>query len=134
MRPFAPGKVPNKLSNEWFCIIRIIKWVIGEFATPIGGTVTVVDAVAVPPGPVAVNVYFVVFVGLTTLVPEGETAPMPWSIETVVAFVVVQVRVEVCPAVMVEGEAESFAVGIELCTVTVAVAVAVPLLPVAVNV
>ena len=102
--------------------------------TPIICTVTVVDAVAVPPGPVAVKVYCVVFVGLTTLVPEGETAPMPWSIETVVAFVVVQVRVEVSPAVMDEGEAESFAVGINSCTVTVAVAVTVPLLPVAVNV
>jgi hypothetical protein len=106
----------------------------GEFVVPIGCSVMVVDAVTVPPGPVAVNVYCVVFVGLTTAVPEGETAPMPWSIETVVAFVVVQVRVEVCPGVMVEGEAESIAVGIEVFTVTVAVAVAVPLLPVAVNV
>lgn len=37
-----------------------------------------------------------------------------------------QVRVEVCPAVMDEGEAVNFAVGINSCTVTVAVAVTVP--------
>lgn len=54
--------------------------------------------------------------------------------ETVVAFVVDHVKVEVFPAVMVAGEAESVAVGADTCTVTVAVAVVVPPLPVAVKV
>jgi hypothetical protein len=55
--------------------------------------------------------------------------------ETVVAFVVDHVRVEVWPAVMVEGAAVIVTVGIVFCTVTVAVAVMVPPPePVAVNV
>lgn len=49
----------------------------GEFVAPTVCTVTVVDAVAVPPGPAAVKVYCVVLVGLTTVVPVGETMPMP---------------------------------------------------------
>jgi hypothetical protein len=49
----------------------------GELVVPIVSTVTVVEAFAVPAGPVAVNVYCVVLVGLTTVVPEGETMPMP---------------------------------------------------------
>lgn len=50
-----------------------------------------------------------------------------------VAFVVVHVNVEVFPAIIVAGLAESVAVGAAAWTVTVAVEVAV-LLPVAVNV
>lgn len=104
----------------------------GEFVVPAVCTVTVVDAVAVLL-PVAVKVYSVVLVGLTTVVPDAETIPIPWLIETVVAFVVAQVKVEVFPAMIVAGEAESVAVGAPACTVTVAVAVTVPL-PVAVKV
>ena len=96
-------------------------------------TVTVAAAVKVLL-PVAVNVYCVVLVGMTTVDPDAETIPMPWSIETVVAFVVVHVNVEVFPAVIVAGEAESVAVGAAACAVTVATAVTVPLPPVAVNV
>ena len=43
-----------------------------------------------------------------------------------VALVVDQVRVEVWPAVMLEGEAVNVTVGIIFCTVTVAVAVTAP--------
>lgn len=60
---------------------------------------------------------------------------MPLLIETVVAFVVVQVNVAEVPAVIVAGEADSVAVGAATaCTVTVAAEVAVPALPVAVKV
>jgi len=83
--------------------------------------------------PVAVKVYCVVVVGLTVVEPDAETIPIPWSIDTVVAFVVAQVKVEVFPAMIVAGEAESVAVGAAACTVTVATDVTVPL-PVAVNV
>lgn len=106
----------------------------GEFVVPLLPTVTVVLAVAVPPIPVAVKVYSVVSVGLTTVLPEAETTPMPWLIETVVAPVVDQVRVEVWPAVIVDGDAVSLAVGMICWTVTFAVAVTVPPLPVAVRV
>ena len=71
---------------------------------------TVVEAVTVLL-PFAVRVYFVVVVGLTVVEPDAETTPMPWSIETVVAFVVLHVSVEVFPAMIVAGFAESVAVG-----------------------
>jgi hypothetical protein len=96
-------------------------------------TVTVAAEVTVVL-PAAVRVYCVVFVGLTVVDPEAETIPTPWSIETVLAFVVVHVKVEEFPAVMVAGEAESVAVGADICTVTVAIEVTEPLLPVAVRV
>lgn len=98
------------------------------------GTVTVVAEVTVPPVPVAVKVYCVVVVGLTVVEPEGDTTPIPWSMETVVAFAVVHVRVDEFPAVIVVGFAVSLAVGTDACTVTVAEAVVLPPGPVAVRV
>ena len=75
-------------------------------------TVTVAVAVTVPPLlPVAVKVYVVVVVGLTVVEPDAATVPMPLSIETLVALVVLQVRVEEPPTEMVTGFAVSFAVG-----------------------
>ena len=61
----------------------------------------------------------VVDVGLTPTEPDKAWLPTPWSIETVVAFVVVQVRVEVWPRLMVVGDAENVAVGAAAPTVTV---------------
>jgi hypothetical protein len=100
-------------------------------------TLTVAAAVADPPAPVAVIVYVVVAVGLTDLVPDVPTAPIPLSIVTEVAFVLDQVNVDDCPEVMVVGLADSVTVGapVEVPTVTVAVEVTVaPFEPVAVAV
>jgi hypothetical protein len=59
-------------------------------------TVTVAETLVEPPGPEAVKVYVVVDCGLTVDVPlVGRLLPTPWSIETAVAFVVDQRRVEV---------------------------------------
>ena len=52
-----------------------------------------------------------VAVGLTDLVPDAVTAPMPWLMETVVAFVLDQVRVDAAPDVMEAGEALIVTVG-----------------------
>ena len=50
-------------------------------------------------------------VGLTDLVPDAVTVPMPWLMETLVAFVLDQVSVDAAPDVMVAGEALSVTVG-----------------------
>jgi len=72
--------------------------------------------------------------GLTVVDPESATVPMPLSMETLVALVVLHVNVEELPTVMLVGAAVSFAVGGLACTVTVAAEVAVPFTLVAVNV
>jgi hypothetical protein len=78
-------------------------------------TVTVVVHVAVPPGPVAVPTYVVVFVGLTEREPDatGVTLPMPWLMLNEEAFEVVQERFEGKPFWILEGEAVSVQVGAE---------------------
>ena len=53
----------------------------------------------------------VVEAGLTDLVPDAVTVPMPWLIETVVAFVLDQVSVDVVPDVIEVGEALIVTVG-----------------------
>jgi hypothetical protein len=73
--------------------------------------VTVTCFVAVPLGPVAVRVYVVVALGLTDVLPFWGWLPMPLSIETVVAFVVVHERVEDCPGAMLVGFAVNVAIG-----------------------
>ena len=60
-------------------------------------TVIVTLAVAVPPGPAAVIVYGVVSAGVTMLVPDGFTEPIPWSIVTESALVELHVSVEDSP-------------------------------------
>ncbi len=75
-------------------------------ATGAGTTVTVTVAVTVPPEPVAVSVYAVVAAGLTLMLPSADSPlPTPLSIATLVAFVVVHVKVEAFPAPMVAGVA-----------------------------
>jgi hypothetical protein len=67
--------------------------------------------------------------GLTVLVPVTPTEPIPWSIVTVVALVVFQLKVEDPPAVIVAGLTLAVAVGGGgggPITVSVAVDVAVP--------
>jgi hypothetical protein len=112
--------------------------VLGEAENEIVGggvfTVTVAVLVIVPPGPVAVSVYVVVPDGLTPTEPDVGLLPTPLSIEIVVAFVEVQVSVEVWPRVIVGGAAENVAVGAGALTLTVAVFVVVPPGPVAVSV
>jgi hypothetical protein len=61
----------------------------------------------------------VVEVGLTPTDPDKAWLPTPWSIETVVAFVEVQVSVEDWPRLMVVGVAENVAVGAAAPMVTV---------------
>ena len=78
----------------------------------------------------------VVVVGFTDREPDAETEPMPWSIVTVVAFVVVHDRVDDEPETMVLGVAVNVTVGGVGggLTNTVAVAVVDPALFVAVSV
>jgi hypothetical protein len=86
---------------------------------------------------VAVAVYVVVALGVTSTVPEaaGETVPAPLSIVTVVAFLLLQVSVAFWPAMIEAGETVSVSVGAGCVTVTVTLAVAVvPPWPVAVAV
>ena len=69
----------------------------------------------------------VVVVGLTVKLPLVDWLPIPLSIETLLAFVVVQVNVVGCPLMMVVGLAENWAVGAGTAatdTVTDVVAVA----------
>ncbi|MHB1024073.1 MAG: hypothetical protein ACYC24_00005 [Desulfobacteria bacterium] len=51
---------------------------------------TVVDAVRVPPSPIAVTVYCVVLKGHTWREPFGSVLPIPWSIDALEAPVVDQ--------------------------------------------
>jgi hypothetical protein len=53
----------------------------------------------------------VVAIGLTDLVPDAATVPMPWLIETVVAFVLDHVKIDAAPDVMEVGEALIVTVG-----------------------
>jgi hypothetical protein len=64
----------------------------GAFTT--GETVIVFAHVTVPPAPVAVRVYVFVLLGETLCEPFATTAPIPWSIEMLEAFVVVHESVE----------------------------------------
>ena len=73
-------------------------------------------------------------VGLTVVDPDAATVPIPLSMETLVAFVVVHVKVAELPAEMVFGAAVSFAFGGFACTTTVATELVVPLTLVAVKV
>lgn len=78
-----------------------------------------------------------VAVGATVPDPEVGCAPRPLSILTLVAFVVVHVSVEDCPAVIDVGDAVKVAVGAvggAAVTVTVTCLVVVPPAPVAVSV
>jgi hypothetical protein len=98
-------------------------------------TVTVAVAVALPAAFVAVSTYVVVPDGVTErFVPV--TAPMPGSMETLVASDTVQARVELCPGAMAPGVAvkEEMVGSGAAATVTVAVAVALPPALVAVSV
>ena len=61
-------------------------------------TVTVTERFTVPPGPAAVIVYVVVAAGVTVRTPLGMTAPIPWSIDSVVALLEVHSNVADWPA------------------------------------
>jgi hypothetical protein len=78
----------------------------------------------------------VVLVGLTVWLPDAETLPMPWSMLTVVAPVVLQERVEELPVVMLTGLAVKDPIegGEGAVTVTVQLAVTLPPALVAVRV
>lgn len=66
--------------------------------------------------------------------PETGCDPTPLSIDTDVAFVVLQISVEAWPVPTVLGDAEKETAGAGVFTVTVAVFVVVPPGPVAVSV
>ena len=61
--------------------------------------------------PVAVIEYVVVDAGDTVIDPLNGTAPMPWSIATVIAFVDVHVSVVEPPTGTTDGVAVSVTVG-----------------------
>jgi hypothetical protein len=77
-------------------------------------TVTVAVAEAEPPGPVAVRVYVVVDAGETVWLPEVATDPIPLSMETDVALLVLHVRVELPPEEIDVGLALKLIVGVGL--------------------
>lgn len=96
---------------------------------------TALPVLVMPLGSVAVAVYVTVPAGWTVTLPPlaGVTAPTPWSMLTLAAFVADQVSVTACPDdEMVLGEAVKVTAIVE--TVTVAVAVVVPPAPCAVAV
>ena len=66
---------------------------------------TVSWAVAPPPGPETLIVYVVVSVGVTSIDPFRETLPIPLSMVTLVALVVVQESVTDVVYVIVYGVA-----------------------------
>jgi hypothetical protein len=74
-------------------------------------TVRVAVAVVVPPVLVAVSVYVVVAAGLTGRVPDAPTSPMPGSMRTEVAPVVVHVSVADSPCAIDGGDTPIVAVG-----------------------
>jgi len=65
----------------------------------------------------------VVTIGVTVFDPFKETLPIPWFIETEVALLVVQLRVELWPCDRELGEALNVTTGSTGLTVTFAVAV-----------
>src|SRR5512140_3364316 len=78
-----------------------VNWLITGLASA-GSPVTVTSAVAVPPGLVAVSVYFVVTAGVTsTQLPI--CAPTPWSMVSSEVLVTVHASVAFSPAWMVSG-------------------------------
>ena len=96
-------------------------------------TVTVAPQVDEPPAPVTVPVYVVVLPGVTAREPaaRGVAAPTPLSMESDVAFAVVQERVEEPPEAMEAGLAARVQVGAggggaETAAVQEAVAVCAP--------
>lgn len=93
-----------------------------------GMTVTCVEHVAVPPGPVTVPAYVVLLDGETSFEPlaTGVTAPTPLSIENDEPFVVVHDKVDALPATIEVGLAESVQVGGGGVTFTVAEQVVCP--------
>jgi hypothetical protein len=101
---------------------------------PAGAGVTVRGAMALaePIVFVTVTVYVVVDDGLTVLVPDAGTRPMPWSIVTVPALVVFQESVAGSPAAIVVGLTLAVTVGGGGITVSVVAAVVEPALLVAV--
>src|SRR5246127_1074056 len=78
-----------------------------------GGTVTVTRALAVtePPGPMAVIVYVWESVGVTLVLPSGETLPTPGVSVSEVAFVDDHRRVVDCPRCTFAGVACKVTVG-----------------------
>lgn len=73
-----------------------------------GITVTVTEAVTEPELLVAVKVYFLVAAGDIHCVPDGGTAPIPWSMETeVVAPPTCHFNVVESPGIMLVGYTEN---------------------------
>jgi hypothetical protein len=107
-------------------------------AEDVGGDAmdTVTDCVALPPEPVQVSVYCVPLVRAAVLCdPLTATPPLhPPDATHAVAFVDVQVRVEVEPLCTVVGLAVKVTAGAGVVTVTVADCAALPPLPVQVSV
>src|SRR3712207_1019807 len=62
--------------------------------------------VPVPPAPLTDRAYVLVLAGVTLRLPFTLTVPIPWLSDAAVAFVEVQVRGELAPAVIVAGLAE----------------------------
>jgi len=82
----------------------------------------------------AVIVYVIVTAGDTDWVPLAATVPMPWSMEIVVAFAVLQSRSTLPPMAIVVGVAVIVALNSPPFTVTVMLLVSDPYVFVAVKV
>jgi len=74
-------------------------------------TVTVTLSVSVPLALLAVIVYVVVTTGVTTSDPFKSTVPIPWSMLTPVAFVLVHLNVDEEPWLTALGSAVNATVG-----------------------
>ena len=97
-------------------------------------TMMVRSSRAVPPGPLAVSRYVVVVSGATRVEPESPRSPMPWLMETLVAFVTCHESVVSSPSAIVRREAVNEIAGFGGVTVSVACRTVVPPVPVAVSV
>ena len=71
----------------------------------------VMPSVDSPPGPVAIIVYVVVTMGSILMDPFVSTGPIPLSMLTLSACVVVQASKEKSPAIIISGSAEILTVG-----------------------
>jgi len=89
-------------------------------------TVTVADLLPEPPGPVQVTVYMVVDAGVTVFVPEVPLKVGICALEQLVAFVEVQVILELAPERIFVGFAVTVTTGAGVPAVTVTTAEALP--------
>jgi len=91
----APGAFHER---DVSCPFWIVVWPMLITGGILGMTVMVaVDDAELPDFPFATSVYVVVVAGVTVVEPEAATVPTPGDMVTLLALVVVQVRIAVSP-------------------------------------